>query len=151
MLLESECFLRYGYILAHILLPSFILKLNLVLFENSQESLKIDSNVFIAPELVHKVVEFPLIDFQWCALKQVSEIFLSYESSAPFVCNWEKLCSVLNITAWHCFDKLVDDLLIPSLVLNSKSFQFGAKFRHANGIIWVYIQWFPKDIHLVLR
>jgi hypothetical protein len=87
LLLEFERFLSDRDILAHILLPSLILELNLILLENPQEPFKVNAHVFIAPELIHEVVEFSLIDFQCGALKEISEVFFSDESSAALVSN----------------------------------------------------------------
>jgi hypothetical protein len=68
-------------------LPCLILELNLILLEDPQEPFKVNSHVLIAPELVHKVVEFSLIDFQCGALKEISEVFFSDEASAALVSN----------------------------------------------------------------
>jgi hypothetical protein len=43
--------------------------------------------VFIAPELIHEVVEFSLVDFQCGTLKEISEVFFSDEASAALVSN----------------------------------------------------------------
>jgi hypothetical protein len=87
LLLEFECVLSDRDILAHILLPCLILELNLILLEDPQEPFKVNSHVLIAPKLVHKVVEFSLIDFQCGALKEISEVFFSDEASAALVSN----------------------------------------------------------------
>lgn len=120
-----------------------ILQFDLILLKDSQEALKIDSHVLIAPELVHEVVQLFLVDLQLRALEEVSEVVLCNEPSAALVSNLEELSCVFDLAARHSLDKLVDDMFFSRMEFESKSFKFCTELSHADIFAGVDIHSLP--------